>query len=313
MMLPIPPQIFNRIQFRGVGWKKFQLQTSTQSADEISDQPTAMDFQSIPYHHDLPGDMPQEVLQKDHDLRSSDGPRKQSKIEMPPADSSNGREPFPIEMILQHRRLPLGSPGSIMIGPFTQTALIHKDYGLAPDSGVFLKVGQRRRFQFRMAASSRSKAWELGRWQLHPSCRNIFQTWPTWKRIPLISWIKSVTRPVVQRLVLYPKASGPCWSLSCKTINSAEVSLGFLPARPAFFNPVRPASSSDWHQRLTDCRLTPSFLAIAAWVSPFLYIRAACIRLFSNATKSLLTPRGFPMGRILSQVTRNVTILCEGQ
>jgi hypothetical protein len=26
-----------------------------------------------------------------------------------------------------------------------------------------------------------------------------------------------------------------------------------------------------------------------------------------------LTPRGFPMGRILSQVTRNVTILCEGQ
>lgn len=307
-MFPVSPQVFYRVQLRSIGWQKLQLQASLQAGHVLPNQCAAVSPQAVPDYQQLAFDMAQQVFEKLNYLRPPNRSGKQTKVKMPPTHPGNSRKPFPVEMILQHRGLPTGSPRPIAIGPFRYPAFIDKHYGLPPRGSVFFNVGQRLRFQWRIFSSSFSKACDLGRWQLQPNCRRILQTWATWKRTPLISSISFPTLAAVHRLVLYPSSSGPFFRRCSSFLKSRAQSFDFRPARPAFLSPVRPASFRVSHHRLTDCRLTLSSLAMAAWLSPFSYSRAASIRRFSNASKSLLTPRGFPMQQRLSYLIGNVTI-----
>ena len=79
---------------------------------------------------------------------------------------------------------------------------------IRPSFRAFLISGQRFFFHCRIASSSRSKARPVGRWQLHPNCRNIRQTWPGWYVTPQASPIKWATRLAVHRLVSYPSCFG---------------------------------------------------------------------------------------------------------
>src|SRR5713226_6035477 len=83
--------------------------------------------------------------------------------------------------------------------------------------------------------------------------------------------------------------------------NSAALSRGLRPARPAFFSAARPSDSKHLAQRCTVCRCTPSTRATSAWLSPCRNKLAARRRRASSASKSRFTPRGLPMPAKLYQ------------
>jgi hypothetical protein len=315
-MLPVTPQLFNRIQFGCISGERLQCQTTLLTSHELTHHLTSMRGRAVPDHQDFAWDVPQQVGQELHHLGAADGPRKQSEIEVPPRDSRHGRQQVPVEMVWQHRSLPLRRPGPATVRPLAQSAFVDEDDGLALPSGVFFNSGQRRFFQRRMACSSRSKARPTGRWQLQPSCFNSRQTWVTVYRTPHSCSIKCATRWLVHRLVAYPRTSGPSLSPCSIRFRSVADNFGLRPARPALFNPARPASSSCRAQRLTDWRWTPTRRATSDWCTPCSSNRAAFRRRCSRLLKqfaSRLNPRTFPMPQTLTLYLGNVTILCKTQ
>jgi len=216
-------------------------------------------------------------------------------------------------VILKHRGLSPRGTGPAPMRPLAQSGLVDEDDGSSFSLGVFLTSGHSTFFQWAIAFSSRSFARPVGRWQLQPSCLRIRHTWPGWYSTSNSCPISSATRAVVQRPLAYPSASGPLSRPRSSLPSSFSVSLGFRPARPAFFSPRRPLASSSTAQRLTDCRCTPTCRATSACGIPCRSRRAASIRRPSNASKSLFTPAGFPMHRHIPQRPKNVTILCEAQ
>jgi hypothetical protein len=62
------------------------------------------------------------------------------------------------------------------MGALAQSAFVDEDDGAPLAERFFLSCGQRTRFQYRMAFSSRSSARPVGRWQLQPSRRRMRQT-----------------------------------------------------------------------------------------------------------------------------------------
>src|ERR1700674_1286403 len=113
--------------------------------------------------------MTQQMFEKLDDLRSLDRAGKQTKVEIPPGDSGNGRQRLPVEMILQHRCLASWRPGAAAMRTLAQSAFIDEDDGSPFFLGFFLSPAQRF-FPRRMADSSRPDARPAGRWQLQPIC-----------------------------------------------------------------------------------------------------------------------------------------------
>ena len=179
--------------------------------------------------------------------------------------------------------------------------------------GRFFSSGQRWRFQRRMAASSRSRARPAGRWQLQPNWRSNHQTCRGENWTPHWCAIKSRTRRAVHNSVAYPKAPGPRLSACSIRPRCSSVKRGLRPGREARSNPWRPWASTSRAQRLTDWRCAPTWRATSAWLTPRDSSRAARSRRRSRPTKSLLTPRGFPMPERVTQKSGIVTILYHSQ
>src|SRR5215467_1473477 len=92
------------------------------------------------------------------DLGTADGSGKQAKVKVPPGHPGYRRQPLPVKVILQHRRLSPRRPGSTALGSFAQSAFVDEDHGTAFFLGFFLISGQRSSFQRRILSSSRSSA-----------------------------------------------------------------------------------------------------------------------------------------------------------
>ena|SRR5271157_2192935 len=102
------------------------------------------------------------MSEKLDNLRAADGSRKQAEVEVPPRHPRNGRQGFPVEVILQHGRLAAWGPGTAAVGTLAQSALVDEDDRAAFDFGLFFNSGQRF-FHRRIFSSSRSKARPVGR------------------------------------------------------------------------------------------------------------------------------------------------------
>lgn len=303
------PQIFHGVEFRCIGGKKLQEDATFLPGDELIHQTAAMTSQSVPDDQQFSGNVAQKVGQKLHHLWASDGAREQTEIEVPPRHTRHCRQRFPVEVKLQHRSLSSRSPGSASMRTLAQTTLIDENYCPVGVFGVFFTTGQRRRFQRRIAPSSRSKARPVGRWMVHPNFRRIRQAWPGWYSTPKVSLITSAKSHDVQSLVSYPAASGPRWRMISIRRRSSSLRQGFRPARPAFFKLGRPDSESCLAHRYTDCRWTPSRRETSAWLRPLFKSRAASNRLSSKASKSRRTPAGFPMQRTIAGEPRIVNYI----
>src|ERR1051325_9814166 len=178
MLFAVTPDVFHRIEFRGIGGKVIQVDLPAQPSHILTDGPTAVRWQSIPNDQQLGANMPLEVLQELNQLRCFDASGKQPEIKAPNGDSSDGRKALPIKGVLQDGSFPTRSPGANAVRPLAQAALVHKHYRALLLLGFFFSSGQRTRFQRRIAGSSRWVARPVGRWQLQPKDRRIRQTCP---------------------------------------------------------------------------------------------------------------------------------------
>lgn len=312
-MLPVAPQILDRIQFRSVSRQTLKLQPAVGTGDKLFDQRAPMGRRAIPDHEQVTFDMSHQVFQKNDHLGTPNRARKQLEVEIPPRYASYRRECFPIEVILNNRSLSSRGPRPASMRTLTQSTLINENYSPALSFGVFFNCGHRSFFQRRIISSSRSKARPTGRWQLHPSCRSTHQTCPLEYRIPNSCSMRWPIRGVVHKAVSYPSFSGPAFRIVSICRNWDSLSRDFRPARPAFFSATLPFSASCFAQRLTDCRCTPTLRATSASLYPLPSRRAACIRRFSKASKSRFTPAGFPIDRILTHNRAHVTIISDSQ
>ena len=178
MLFAISPEVFDWIQFRGIGGQTLQMDVAVLWSDIIPDQAAAVRGQTIPDHREPAAKVLLEVFEKLDHLRGLDAAREESEVEIPNGDAGHGRKTLPVEGILQHRSLAPRSPGSDPLGPLAQAAFVHKHHGPALLECFFFISGQRTRFHCRIAGSSRCVARPTGRWQLQPKERKIRQTCP---------------------------------------------------------------------------------------------------------------------------------------
>jgi hypothetical protein len=313
MVLPVSPQVFNRIQLRSICGQELERDSAVLVSHKVPHQAASVNRSSVPDQKQIAVDVAHQMRKKVNHLTTADTAGIEPKIELPPRHSCHRRERLPIERILYYRRLSPRRPSSTTVRALAQSAFVDKHYRAALPLGFFLSCGQRFFFQCSIEASFRSRARPVGLWQLQPSFLNNHHTWPRWYRTPHSSSISFATRSSVQSPVSYPNVSGPALSPRSTFLKSASLSRGLRPARPAFFNPPRPASAICLRHRPTDWRCTPICRATSASVMPCLISAYARSRRSSNASKSLLTPAGFPMQKYLSQPSPNVTIFNEYQ
>jgi hypothetical protein len=53
VVFPVTPNIFDRIEFRGIGWQPFDGEPTALRADKLGDQPRPLLRQPIPDHQEL--------------------------------------------------------------------------------------------------------------------------------------------------------------------------------------------------------------------------------------------------------------------
>ena len=286
MLLAVAPHIFNRIEFWRVRGQKRHLKLPVAGLDVLVNSAAAVRFEPIPDDEQLARQLPPQVAQEVHDLGALDGARIKPEVKGPYRHPGHHRQPFPVERQLHHRRLTAGCPSPDPMRPLAQARLVDED-DRAPLAGrVFFNRGHSTRFQRRIAASSRSRACLVGRWQLQPRRRSRCQTQGLLYRTPHWFSINFPTRPSVQRPVAYPWASGPAFKARSTRVRSAVVSAEGRPARGARRRPRSPWVRSMACHRLTDCRETPTRRATSAGWNCCRNNLMASRRRCSNASKS---------------------------
>jgi len=176
MVLPMPPQELYWVQLGRIGREPLDRNPTRLLLEVFPHQVTAMTWQTVPDDHHLASQVARKVLEEVDHLWPPHRPRVEPEVEIPEGDACDGRERFPIEVILENRRVAPRCPGSHPIRPFAEPALVDKDYGFALARRVFFSNGQRSSFQRWMAFSSRSSARPLGRCAVHPICLRMRQT-----------------------------------------------------------------------------------------------------------------------------------------
>jgi len=177
VVLPVAPHVLDRIELGGVARKILQHDPAVLRGDVVAHDPAPVGRQAVPDDEQLPAEMALEVGEELDDLRPLDWSGEEPKVEIPPRDPGDRREQVPVEVVLQDRRLSTWGPGPAAMRPLGQSALVDEDDRLPLGGSVFFNAGQRTRFQWRIAASSRSSARPVGRWQLQPSRLRSRQTW----------------------------------------------------------------------------------------------------------------------------------------
>ena len=277
--------------------------------DILSNQSTPMALKAVPDDQEFAGQMLLKMAEKLDNLRCSNRTGEQAEVEVPPGDPGHRRQLLPVEVKLQHWGLPPWRPGTATVRALAQSALVDEDDRAPLFCSFVFTTGQRRRFHFRIASSSRSIARPVGRCTLQPSRRRIRQTCPGWYSTPNVSWITSATSHELHSWVSYPRASGPRLRMRSNLLRSFVSSSGLRPARPAFRSADFPDSDTVFAQRYTDCRWTPSCRATSAWLRPRFSRRAASRRRSSRASKSRRTPAGFPMTETVAGMHRYVNYI----
>ena len=121
-------------------------------------------------------DLSEQCVEEIHDLRTLHTAGVEAEVEVPHGQPRHRRQRLPVEVELQHRRLPAGRPSAAAMGPLTQSAFVDEDDRAAFLAGFFLIAGHFLLRQLRICSSSRSRAFPIGRCGLHPNDTKIFQT-----------------------------------------------------------------------------------------------------------------------------------------
>jgi hypothetical protein len=176
MLLPITPDIFDRVQLGGAGRQPLQPDAPFQCGKKFFDQATPVRWQAVPDNEEFARQLPREMPQKINNLFSLDRAVVKSEVEVPESDPGNCREVVPVKVVLQDGSFSTRSPGPNPVRLLGEPAFVDKDYCAPFAARFFLMAGHCFFFQCAMACSSLSRARPTGRWELHPRPRRILQT-----------------------------------------------------------------------------------------------------------------------------------------
>jgi len=163
VLFPVRPEVLDRIQFRRIGGKIFQPQTSSLLPDKVPHCAAVMTGQTVPDDQQLARNVPHQVREKFDDLWTADRAGKQLKVEVPPGHPCHGRQRLPVEVVLQNRRLAAWCPGAAAMRALAQSAFVDEDDRAALVFGLFFNSGQRFCFHCWIFSSFRSSARPVGR------------------------------------------------------------------------------------------------------------------------------------------------------
>ncbi len=138
MLLPVSPDIFDRIEFRRVGGEPFQRDATPLIRHELLDQSATVSREPIPNDEKIAREVAHQVAQEFHHLRAFDRSWVQAEVEGPPRNARDDGERAPVEVVLENRSLASGSPASTTVGPLAQSALVDEDDRLPSTPRVFL-------------------------------------------------------------------------------------------------------------------------------------------------------------------------------
>lgn len=309
-LLPIGPEVFDRIEFGSIGREAFDPEFAAQFGNVLAHDLGAVDGGPVPDDEQAAGHMALEVVEELNDLRALDTALKKPEVAVPKRDAGDRREIVPAEWVEKQRRLALGRPSPHAVRLLGQPALVDEDNGAPFGLGFLFSASHVLRFQRAMACSSRSMARPTGFWQLQPKrWERMRMAVVGWQVTPNSRRMTLATRGSVQSGVGKPDCCGPAVRISASRASCSGVSRGLRPARPAAFNASIPPSSRARFQRRTDWRLAPTRRATSACDMPFSKSRLARIRRFSMPAKS----RFFAMTRSVADLQMPVTIICSPQ
>ena len=176
MMLEISPYVLGRIQLGRICRQTLNQDAVTHRAQIVVHELAAMRRQSIPNDQQPPGEMPQQMLQKDNDVLAPDRLLEDLEVESPKGDSCDDRQRLPVEVMLQDWRLAPGRPSATPMRSLAQSTFVDEYDRKALFLRFFLRAGQRFVFHSSMADSLRSIARPTGSCGLQFSLRKTFQT-----------------------------------------------------------------------------------------------------------------------------------------
>src|SRR5581483_2477788 len=208
----VAPELLDGIQLRGVPGQTFDREPRPGAREILPHRAALVPAESVPHQEEV-------ATRKVTLERAQEGdqgaivvaPGSRLEVTAPaPAVPAKGqrrrdRQARPVRAgVGQDRRVASRGPRAADDGPVRDAAFIFEDDPGAPAPRVFFTCGQRRRFHSAIAASSRSRAWRVGRWSDHPRRRRMYQTWPGWYRTRVSRSMSVATRGNVHSSVANP-------------------------------------------------------------------------------------------------------------
>ena len=127
MLFPVSPEVFNRVEFRGIGRETFHPNFAMQTFQVRSHQLAAVGGHAVPDYEQLAFDVSLEVFQKINYLLGLDRTGVEAKVKIPPRQSGDGRELLPVEVELQDWGLAFGTPCAYTVWLLAQATFVDED------------------------------------------------------------------------------------------------------------------------------------------------------------------------------------------
>src|SRR6185437_4278638 len=262
------PDTFDRVHLRGVGRQTLEHDVAPLGLHVGAHELRAVGLQTVPDDQQLFADRRLQGFEKFDDLGALDRAVEQAKVESAVADPGDHRQLLPAEAVLQHRCLTLRSPGSRATRSLGQTRLVDEDDYSALSRSDFFNSGHLLAFQVRIARSSRSRAWPLGRCTLQPSRPSSRHTEEGTIETENLSSIKRAIRGNVHSSVAKPAASDPAFSNRTSSSRCDSDSRSGRPKCSARRSAASPPCWRSLSQRITVWRETPTCRATSACGCP---------------------------------------------
>lgn len=135
-LLGMSPGVLCRVQLRSMSPQVLQLDRTLAAVDVVADDLTVMSGPPIPDHQHLLPDLPRQGVQERHYPRPLDRSGERSKVEAIERDAGRRRDLMPVNVILQHRCLPVPPPATHARGSLAQSRFVDEDDESALLSGV---------------------------------------------------------------------------------------------------------------------------------------------------------------------------------
>jgi hypothetical protein len=97
VILPITPDVLDRVEFRGVARQPFDHESAALRSDEVADQPRPVCGQPVPYHQELAREVAQQMAEEVDHLRAANGAWIEAEVEAPPGDPGQAESRFQLK------------------------------------------------------------------------------------------------------------------------------------------------------------------------------------------------------------------------